>query len=274
MENKSDTERLTRISPSAISDFLCCEFKWYVLHYRKLVKRPLSASLFWGNATDYAVTEDYKNKLNTGRNLKVSNVQELFAAKVDGEYGTVEDWDTFKDKSDLMDFGTRGVGEFHRKISTKVDPKDVQPWLNLSFDGGVTMVGRPDVVEKKPIVRDTKTSARSWSEGRANQQIQTYAYPLMLDGASEQTRTMVYDILVRKTTPDLQQQLVQVGPVERVAFRTFLAGLVRKMDHAISIKSFPPTGFYAGSYLCSKKYCAAWKLCQAAWKISVKGQEA
>jgi hypothetical protein len=264
---------LTRISPSAISDFLACEFKWYVLHYRKLVRRPLSASLFWGNATDYAVTEDYRNKINTGKNLKRANVQELFAAKIDGEHGTVEDWDTFKDKADLLDFGTKGIREFHRRISVKVDPKDVQPWLKLPFDGGVTMVGRPDVVERRPVVRDTKTSSRLWNDGRANQQIQTYAYPLMLDGDSAQPRTMVYDILVRKSEPEIQQQIVEVGPAERVAFRTFLAGLVRKMSYAISINSFPPTGYYAGNYLCSKRYCAAWKLCQATWRIDIKGED-
>jgi hypothetical protein len=263
------TDGIKKISVSSIRDFCTCKFKYYGIYELKAL-RQTNSTMFFGTCVDFAVSKDYENKKGTDKNLPVSDVQEIFAAKFDAEKETVDVWEPGDDKVGTKDYGVEAVKVFSEEISKKIIPLEVQPYLRMTFEGSaLEFNGKPDVVEVTGQIRDTKTTKKSWSQDALKRQIQPVGYSFLLDKMEEKDRECWMDILVRTKVPKVQQMKVDVNPAAKKYFLQYLSSIVHAVNSCYAANSFPPEAFYRNDPMCSEKYCVVAPLCRQTWGLDI-----
>ena len=249
---------IDHLSYSSINLYLSCPMAW---KYKYIDKLPTFASpaLAFGSAIHNAV-EGY----------------------IGGEYDNLGDgwskhWEEFSNQENIFwgpagdnqnDLGMMGanmlthpdiVEEFAAiKSNHSQEPQDVERFVELSIPGvKVPIVGYIDLITKDGIPWDIKTSARSWSTGRAETELQPLFYLAALSQAGHQVPDWRFRhiVLVKTKTPKVQI-------FERVRTQDEVFWMLNMALHvwqAIEREAYfeNPTG-----WKCSPKYCDFWAQCK------------
>ncbi len=156
-------------------------------------KTPPGAALIWGRSDHAAHEVNFVQKIESGEDLEVGDVQEAFAEAFDTFSDDDVDWGDDK-PGDLKDAGVSLVSLYHRQVSPTLQPLAVEQEFSLDVPGvPVPVVGRVDL-RLADHVRERKT-AKSKPSGIARHRLQGMIYEAALGLPIE------WDYSVKTKTP-------------------------------------------------------------------------
>ncbi len=138
-------------------------------------KTPPGAALIWGRADHTAHETNFVQKVTTGEDIPVGDVQDAFAEAFDQE-SVSQDVDWGDDRpGDLKDAGANLVAVYHRQVSPTLQPLQVEQEFKMDVPGvPVPVIGRVDL-RLADHVRERKT-AKAKPSGMARHRLQGMIY--------------------------------------------------------------------------------------------------
>ena len=120
----------------------------------------------------------------------------------------------------------------------------------------IPVIGYIDIIEDDGVPCDFKTSARSWSQKKADSEMQATFYLASLNQAGDKTLLFRYYVFIK----NLKKPKVQIWETRRTPADLFwLFGLIRDVYDAVDWGVFPPN---PGTWKCSPKWCEYWNICR------------
>jgi RecB family exonuclease len=255
-----DTDVAQVLSPSQITTHSNCSYQWYCRSVLKLTE-PKTGSLTLGSAVDDAINVNMRLKTETNKDLPIEDVLTEFNAAWDNLQPATEYRDD-EDPAALKNQGQGLIELFMEKAAPEIDPIAVQ--LPVSgVIGGVNVRGYIDLIDRSHKIRDIKTSARKSKAMTGSQLIQLTTYAAL---SPVPCTGIIVDLLVKTKTP----QYVPLAEPVRAEDRRFIENLYPTVQE--QMRSGLVTPNRSGS-MCSRKYCAHWRLCESEWGGTVKGGE-
>lgn len=161
-------------------------------------ERP-GAALVWGSADHYAHEQNFIQKIKSGEDIPVREVQEAFA---EGFYASVErnggesevEWGDEK-PGDVLDAGARLVAVYHQQVSPSVQPLQVEREFSVDVPGvPVPFVGRIDIETAGPAI-ERKTAKQMQRKPKPDWRVQGLLYQAVTE------RPVDWHVSVKAKTP-------------------------------------------------------------------------
>ena len=160
----NDKKVRNHISHSQCEMMLRCGAQYYY-RYIKGEKIPPSGPLFLGITFDEGLSEQYKQKVNSEKDLSVPDVKDIFVDKFDKGKDTV-DWHGDKPE-DFREPGIFLVGEHMEENAPKIMPKTVQDKIEVKPEGfNYTIMTVTDLTTRSGDIIDIKTTGKSPSKNK------------------------------------------------------------------------------------------------------------
>ncbi len=252
-------------SQSRIGLFLLCQLKFAFSYIYKVDPEFTPLALVFGSAV-HRTLEMMAHARKDGAPMTESDCKELFADIWQRQLQ--EDKDIrFGDSQDAESCQAQGqaiIGAFHANTDPEEQVLGVSEAMAVPLiNGGGEVLDDPLIGELDLLVRDRddrkvivdwKTSARKWSAGKADSEIQPTALLYAYKQQHGEVPEFRYDIAIKTKTPGFQQESTTRGPddFDRMIW------LVQGIEKAIKVDAFlPQPGFmcsscqYAGA-------CARW----------------
>lgn len=260
---------IDHLSYSSIGSYLTCSRAWKY-HYIDKLPEPTTPALIFGSAI-----HDTVEKLisaNTVSNEATSNplsmqgagemFRELYQARLEKE--TDIDWQgtTIEDQLRLGEriLTTPEVFENLNRLRAKINADDepmIERRVELSVPGvDVPIIGFIDIVLSDGTPADFKTAARAWTQGQAENSMQSLFYLAALNQAGEEINWKFKHLVVTKTLSPKFQELEHAHEPRELFF---LFDLIRSVWEGISAGVFIPN---PDSWKCSPKYCPHFMSCR------------
>jgi hypothetical protein len=220
------------------------------------IRTPPAGAMYQGTAYHGGLEENFKHKIATGKDLPVSEVEEVAAERWDNLLKRERPVLTADEElGALKDQVVSLVSVYRNEVAPTVLPKEAEKQLSLSVDGAFPIACQLDLIDIDDIDIEHKTSRAAWSQDRADGDLQMTAY--------EYTRRKVlgretpggqFHIAVKKKRPEIQQLQVVKTPEQLEGFE-----VVHKfVSQAIREGNFPPR---TDGWWCSEKWCGYWNIC-------------
>jgi putative RecB family exonuclease len=193
------------LSVSQLRTYMQCPLQ-YFFRYVCGVERPPTPELILGRTIHETLHDNYRQKIESHRDLPLSQITDIFSDHWDREVKEAE----FQDDENSGHFKDQGIQlptAYHQGVSPVVQPIEVEK--EFLFDTGVTelpLKGYIDLIDDQHYIIDHKTSKRSFPKDAADRNIQLTAYALAhrkLYGDKE--RGVRMDIMVKTKQPKIQQ---------------------------------------------------------------------
>ena len=245
---------LTHLSYSSVNKYRNCPKSWK-FHYIDGIRGDSSEALRLGSFV-HKVFENYLLKNGTDP-IKNCYTEEVL---IDDEKETSIDFDS---------------GEFCQKIFKNPELPPILQGLKpatieqkfavehqMYFDVPgveIPIMGYIDCLTTDNIIVDFKTSKSSWSQARADGELQAsfYASALYASGrvAYNEPVNIKYIVMVKNKTPKIQV----IDTVRTFQDTYTVYNTVSEIWKSIQKEVFYPN---ASTWMCSSKYCSAWKFCE------------
>jgi len=268
-----------KYSLTSISMYLRCPYQYY-RRYILGERRPPSASLTLGRSFSEALDENYKNKMQTGRDMKRALVKEYFDHIWARERHKTAFW---KDENpeEIKDRGVKTLDLFHKEVCVKVKPTSVQKEFDVELKNvDYLITGKMDIETKAEII-DNKIASRSWPKGKELIDLQPVIYSL--GHPQEKDTPFRFDIGVATKDPKIQQIPRLVELKEKIAFLNMLGHLVFEIEERVKLyrEMMAAEGQGDGKvfigrrdhYLCSWRYCGYAAECASEWGWHIPGKD-
>ena len=236
------------LSPSTVNLFLDCSARF---HYQKVLGLPQrrGAALGLGTAVDAAITENFRQKVHTRKDLPTDQVLRHFAEAMQQQFDeiTLEPTD---DVRDLVDCGQAMIETYMLKAAPTVMPADVQVRVEGKI-GNVPVQGYIDILDVNGCVIDVKTAAKKPSGIDAGYRLQVATYAMLESRSNGKARVST---LTKTKTVALHESTVQVGRADRLYAERIYSIAQDQMRTGLIVPN-------RRSHLCSRKYCSFADIC-------------
>jgi hypothetical protein len=222
------------------------------------IKTEKVISLAFGSAVHKALEVNYGQKVETQLDLPLEQILEVFSSAYDKETEEVpKSQFTSESKGQFKDSGIRLISEYHRSISPKIIPQFVEIRIEAQVNGAdkdydVNLSGQLDCIDIRNTLIDHKTSSRMKTSVDESYILQQSAYKLLAETHNYKIAGSRIDYLIRKAQPEIKSFAVKTET-------KFLLGVLKLMIQTIKHETYIPN---RSSYLCSRKYCTFWQLCE------------
>jgi hypothetical protein len=269
----ADFKRMDHVSPSMLSKFVECPREFQQRYLLDQPERP-AENLTLGSAVHAAIELNMRQKIETGVDLPLTQVIEWYddlgfaeTVRNDEQKNEIEIvWDT-----SYEDTKTRGrlmVGEYHNRVSPRIQPLDVEGKFSVPMGLPVPVEGRYDLLTE-PAVIDWKSGKQRTYKPKTAWLIQAAIYSFAT-GKPAEFHTLactLSDHKVGVVTP-LESEALYVNPSQTqidAHQRTILA-LVDEMSHYMRTYGadgpWPTRGtfhIFACDYCSFRSDCPAWE---------------
>lgn len=255
---------IDHLSYSAISTYLVCARSW---HFRYVEKPEVAtaAAMVFGSAFHKTMEEHITTAFAPVRISVSSRWSRHWQAQI--ERDSPIDWGSSSqeklDETGMRMLTTPDIIAVLDAIEPLVieEKPQIERYVTLGVPGvSVPIVGYIDVIEKDGVPCDLKTSARAWSRGKAQDELQPLFYLAALNqslGFSFNPELKFRHYVFTKA----KSPKVQIWETQRTIDELFwLFKLIREVWYSIEREAFPPSG--VGSWKCNAKYCEYWHLCR------------
>jgi len=246
---------LDHLSYSSISQYLSCGQSWYY-HYVEHIPTPTAPELVFGSAVHKAV-----ERYITTRRPLLDVWSECWRAQLESE-SSIE-WVTSTPEEFAND-GVRLLG--NAKVQEAIATIAAQCGENPTVERRVEMhvpgvpvpiIGYIDIMTAGGVPGDFKTSARSWTQDRAQSELQSLFYLAALNQLGETVpgwRFRHY-VLVKTKTPQFQtfEHTHSLGEM------FWMMNLIQRAWKGIERDVYTMN---PDNWKCSPKYCDYWHLCR------------
>lgn len=251
------------LSYSSINLYLTCAEAWRRKYLLKEPSRSSPALLF---GSSFHSTIEARIIANANNELSQA-LPELWsknwANKLESD-GSSVDWGADEPiehhNEGLRMFSDPGVIKTVNSIVPLRDDKGlfVERKVELRVPGvPISIVGYIDIVTSDGVPSDFKTSAMSWSDGKAQSEIQPLFYLATLNQLGMTVPKLTFRHFVFTKTKQPKVQVIEHRHTWDEIF--WLFELIQSVWKSIEAEAFPinPTG-----WLCSPKYCSYWQQCR------------
>ena len=221
---------IKQYNQSEINTYLKCGIQWD-FRYMQKIKIPPRAALTVGSSVDAGVTRNLITKIQTGSDLSLSEVLDVYSTDFDIRAKETE-WGE-DNQGEQKDMGVKLVTVHHENLAPKINPETVQETFVIETDAGYNIGGTIDLTTKDGMIVDTKTAKSKYSEDAVHVSNQ----PIMYDFAYEALRGKKakgfrYDVLI-KPTKTMGARVQQVEGVVSQESREFLFNSINNVHKAI-----------------------------------------
>lgn len=238
------------LSVSAINTYLTCPAR-FMFRYEMGLKIPPKAAMTFGKCTHEAIEYNYNHKMDTGKDLPVSEVQEYFAYKMEEAKDETE-WD--EDPNQLKDEGVQIVEVYHNNVAQNIFPVAVEEKVEIPV-AGVNFLGFVDLIDQNGIIRDTKTAKRKPNQKDIDKNIQVTAYSMAYRQLfGKQEGGIAFDYLIRNKKPKVEEIKTARTEQDHKRFEKIVGSVIQ----AISNKIYYPN---MNHFSCSPDFCGYWHEC-------------
>lgn len=251
------------LSYSSINLYLTCAEAW---RRKYLLKEPSRSSpaLIFGSAFHSTI----EGRITANANNEPGDaLPQLWSRnwgnKLESE-GSSVDWSA-DTPEEHHDEGIRMFGDANviKTVNSIVPLRDetglfIERKVALRVPGvPVPIVGYIDIVTADGVPSDFKTSAQSWSDGKAQSEIQPLFYLAALNQIGMTVPNLTFRHFVFTKTKVPKVQVIEHRHTWDEIF--WLFDLIQSVWKSIEREAFPinPTG-----WLCSPKYCSYWSQCR------------
>lgn len=243
------------VSPSQLNMYLRCPAQYKYRYIDNIILPPRSA-ITKGRAVHKGQEHNYRQKVETFQDLKLSEIQEVAAAEFE-TFAEETEWEKDEDPGKAKDEAISLTTLYHTEVSPQVQPVLVEEAVSVPLDSGYSIYGFIDVLDNQGYIRDTKTTAKTPSASEADKSLQLTAYSLAyreLMGIPE--KGVILDYLVQTKTPKVVSMKSKRTKRDIKRFLAIVGGVVEAINNDI----FYPN---PGNFMCNEKNCGYWKLCHA-----------
>jgi hypothetical protein len=136
------------LSISQIKLFNTCERKYYHSYIEGLGK--ITPYLVAGSACHLALELNYQKKIETGKDMDVSEVIEIFEKEFKRNMHTIDDW-CRRDEDTFLAMGRAHLAAHMKHLAPEINPVATEREIRLDF-GGVSVLGYVDLEESDCIL--------------------------------------------------------------------------------------------------------------------------
>lgn len=242
------------LSPTQLNMYLRCPAQYKFRYVDGIILPPRSA-LVKGKAVHRGQEHNYRQKIESYKDVALSEVQEVTAAEFESLAPETE-WGKDEDPGKIKDETISLASLYHAEVAPKVQPILVEEKVTVDFENtDYALLGFIDVLDDKGYIRDTKTASRTPGQDEAARSLQLTAYALAhreLMGVPESGVKL--DYLVQTKSPKVVT--LEAKRSER-DIKRFL-NIVGRVAEAIRSQIFYPN---PNSFMCSEKNCGYYHLC-------------
>ncbi|MDQ7829064.1 MAG: PD-(D/E)XK nuclease family protein [Armatimonadota bacterium] len=245
------------LSFTQLNMFLRCP-RQYEYRYIRGIKAPPSGAMVQSRVWHQTVERNYRQKIESDRDLTLGEMQEFFAAQFDVALGSEEiAFEPDEKPGKLKDQGTAIVAAHHKTIAPAVRPLLVEErfTVDLGEDFPFDLVGVWDLVERDGTIADNKAYGKAPRQEDLDKDLQFTAYALgyrTTHGRAEPGLRM--DAIVKTLNP----RAVQLHTRRTNDDCRWLLGLIEEVGQAIDSGIFYPN---PNGWHCSPRFCGYWGLC-------------
>jgi hypothetical protein len=248
-ESKPEDDLARVLSPTQVSTYVDCSAKWWYKHALHLPERK-NTNLGIGIAFHEAISENFRQKLETKEDLPETGVQSLFRSSWDGIKDTLE-FTPGENPVELAHMGEALVGEYMSKVAPRIQPAAVEQPVEGEI-AGVKVCGRIDVLDVQGRIIDAKTAGRKPSGIAPNYRFQIATYATLHPLASGTVRL---DTVTKTKTLQVVEQSFAIVEADLIQVRRIYPLVQEAMRAGLYVPN-------RNSSLCSRKYCSFWKQCE------------
>lgn len=219
---------------------------------------PPSGAMVQSKVWHKTVEENYRQKVQSEKDLPLSHMQEFYAAEYETALQSEEiEFEANKNPGKLKDEGISITTVHHKLIAPKVRPALVEEKFTISLgeDFPYDLVGVWDVVDKDGFIADNKAYSKTPNQDDVDKDIQLGIYSLGYRVSTNQIeRGLRLDTIVKNKNPKAVQVLTR---------RTnddcrFLLRLIEQVARVIQSGNFYPN---PNGWHCSAIRCGYWSQC-------------
>lgn len=272
---------MRKTSFSQLMTYIRCP-EHFLFRYKLGIKRSPKKILKHGFALHETFAYHFEQKKKDGRGLRVQEAKEFFAQTF---LGAMEDYlqelhearpyltreylskEHQMSVSDLLDLGMRGISAYYKKLNYHIHPDLVEEAFEFSAGNGIKVVGKIDLTDTEGVIHELKTTRRSPNKQDIRSDPQLSLYQLGYYSIKKKfPRALSKDYIVLSKKEAKIVRFKVVRPF--VNRRTMLQNV-----HAV-MEAARRNIFYclhpAESWLCSKDWCAYYKLHQELKKMGLQ----
>lgn len=232
---------------SSLSTFLRCPMQYY-FRYCEGIKAPPAVALLEGSAGHKGNEANYKQKIDTRKDLPVDDVLDAVSTEFDARAPEVEDWEGQK-KGEVKDGIVKLMRLVHKVHYPTVQPVECEKEYVVEVQGSTLKVYR-DLKDEAGYIRDSKFVKRARSQGDADKDLQLTIYSYC-----DRTDKVAFDCFVKGKT----NKVAVVESRRTNEDWTRLERMVPALLTAIESGSFYPCDPASWSH--SPDYCGYWNIC-------------
>lgn len=250
------------LSVSQVAMFSRCPEQWRRRYIEKEVIPPGIAARV-GTGVHKGAETNWKAKIQTGKDEPLDVIQD--AARdayrnglLEGVYIPPKEKDTARnDMAEGVDTVTGLAEVFHREMAPNIMPKYIEKKVEYKpSELSVPFVGYIDLITDDLVLSDLKTAARSWTQAKADEDIQITGYWMFAQKMLGQPpNRLTLDVLVKNKTPKYQE----IETTRQQSDWDALIARSRTMLKMVEAGIFPPAD--SGCWLCSPRFCGYWWSC-------------
>lgn len=245
-----------KLSASRINTYLTCPMRYY---FRYIVGEKIqpTGAMMLGTQFHGGVGFNMEQKIGSHEDLPTKEVIEYYSACYDqAAYGI--DWKEGEDRGKLKDTGVSILTEYQEIAAPTIQPVHVEQHLLVQTpDYEFPFEGYVDCVDDESRIIETKTTARRVKEPMFAHQVQGSFYALMFRSLGVDETALRFDYAVKTKTP----QILTFKHAVNLSDMKMITSLVKRVTKGIEQEVWIPSA--RGSWTCTRKWCAYYKLCEA-----------
>lgn len=242
------------LSVTQLKMYLRCPLQYFFRYECGVVVAP-TGSMTLGRAVHQALNDNYRQKMQSRRDMPVSDMTDAFSDHWDREVQETL-FEENEYPGELKDQGVGLLSMYHEKVAPGIQPVEVEKGFLL--DTGVTdqpLKGYIDLIDDRGYIRDHKTSKRSFYQDTAEKDVQLTAYALAYRELYGQDENGVrLDVMVRTKTPRIQTLLGTRTQADIDRFKR----LLEQVERGIQAELFYPNYNYMCGTCGYKQMCGEW----------------
>lgn len=245
------------LSYTKITTLLQCPRK-YELKYIQRVEYLSSPALYLGGTAHQALAQGFREKME-GHLPTPDDVAMLFSEYWDSRRFIEDereereiDWQK-EDPADLKEAGVLLTRRYWETLAPHIEPSDVETPFEKDI-GGITLVGRIDLITGNGRLVDWKTTKRAYSERDAARHLQPTLY--LLGIGTRSFAEFDFHCLIKTKNPYVQPVTTKRSPGElRWVAEVLLPRVARQIETGVFVPN-------VSSFMCAPDTCECWYYCR------------
>lgn len=243
------------LSYSRISTYEFCPKK-YEFQYIRRIKVPTKLELVFGNAIHKSLEENFKQKLETKKDLELEEMQSMFSKA----FRTAIETEDINDLKDWDYYERLGKWFLHSLLYEKlkyIQPKMIEHRMELPLKNGNFLTAKLDLLDVNNKLYEFKTSTKPYDRNEPKNMEQLLIYAVAIEKLTGSYPSNMEFVVMVKGTPEVTPhiQYIKVMPPPREKFME----LEMKFDEMIAKITTPPYKRNFNPYRCS--WCEYQRIC-------------